>query len=230
MKTLSSGGSLSSFSFSSKFSSKKDQVKEKILLRILDIKSIDHNYNLNSSSLLSYACEKNFVEVVKKILENDQINVNLYDPARGDSPLNIAIRKKNDEIIKLLVECPRINLNIKNYEDRTALMLAAELNHSKAVDLIISSERFDPKQSSLNAAFLMSTGEIAKKLLTLESLDVNDDSVIVNLNPQTKTGFSFSGGSSVFGKPPSTDDDHDGASNPTFGSSITKKRMLEPRI
>ena len=179
----------------------KEEKKKKIvtiLLRILEIKSINPNLHFNNKTLLTYACQNNSIELVQSLLKYDNIDLNLYEPVCGDSPLIVAVKNNNYDIAKLLIEHPKTNINQRNYSENTALTIATINSYDKIIDLLVKSDKFDPKESCLDYAFFISSGEISKQLLPLKSLDVNFMFVpfILNINkkPSEFGGSKFSFG------------------------------------
>ena len=144
-----------------------------MLNRLLEIESININCHSNQYSLFSYACQANEIDIIKMLIQNEKVDVNSYAPADGNTPLIISILNNHIEVAKLLIECERTNLNMRNYENDTALTLAVRKKLPELVDIIISNKKFDPFESNLDLAFFESDTEIAKKLITINELDVN---------------------------------------------------------
>ena len=154
--------------------------KENVLCYLIENNYIYPNYHFKKHTFLTYACKTNSVKLVKTLLKSDKINVNLYEPNKGDTPLIIAIKKNNFEIVKLLIDYPKTNINQRNYDDQTALTIAVCLDLENIVDLIIKSDKFNQEESRLNYAFFISTGEISKQLLSVNSIDINYDTDDIN--------------------------------------------------
>lgn len=55
----------------------------------------------------------------------------------------------------------------------TLLTMAVENKQKDIIDLLIKDERFNPKESRLNYAFLISTGDVSKQLIGVKNLDIN---------------------------------------------------------
>lgn len=154
------------------FNDRKSEFKT-ILNKLLDVKNIDPNSHNENYTLLSYACEINDIDIVKKLLKKDNIDVNAYAYSSGQTPLMISILNRNTEIAEILINDKRTNVNIKNYQNETALILAVDKAMNNIVELIIKNERFDPDESCINYAFLISPSSISKHLISVKSLDVN---------------------------------------------------------
>ena len=124
-------------------------------------------------SFLVLACLNNDFEVVEVLLKIENSDVNLYDIRTGNTPLMIAINKKNIKIAELLIKNPKTNINWINQNNVSAITIAVKNNLIKIVDLLLKDERFNPIESRICASFILSTGEISKKLSSLDYLDVN---------------------------------------------------------
>lgn len=145
-----------------------------VLNMISQIKNVDLNCRVDAYTLLSYACETNEINLVKNLLCNDNINVNLYAPTDGKTPLMIAIENNNQDIAELLINSPHTNINHNNYYKQTALTIAASSGFEKIVSLLINDYKFDPEESNINYAFYLSNDKIAKLLLPVKGLNVNN--------------------------------------------------------
>lgn len=83
-----------------------------VIKRLLEIKNIDLNCHSKKHTLLTYACEIDDIDLVKMLIESNNVNVNSYAPKSRSTPLMIAIENKNLEIAKLLIESPKTNIKI----------------------------------------------------------------------------------------------------------------------
>ena len=154
-------------------SDQQTKKKSAILTRLLEARCIDINYHFYYYTLLTYACKANDIDFVKYLLQYDEIDVNSYEPANGNTPLIIAVQNNNFDIVKLLIEHPKTDINLMNYYEQTALTIAVITQCNDIIDLLINDEKFDPEESRLDYAFFISNGETFKKLLSAEALDVN---------------------------------------------------------
>ena len=145
-----------------------------VLNRLLQVKNVDVNICAGNYTLLLYACEINDINFVQILLKSEEIDVNLYAPVDGNTPLIIALKNNNLEIAELLIKSPHVNINQNNYQQETALVIAASNNLEKMVSLIINHESFDPIESHLNYAFFISKGAISQLLSKVKGLDVNN--------------------------------------------------------
>ena len=159
------------------FSKKVDQVDKNniilILKRVLQIKGIDPNVCGPKYTFLLYSCEIGEIEIVKMLLEMDNIDVNAYSHDDGNTPLITSIIYNNVDIALLLINDKRTDINLNNFNDETALTIAVQDKLTKVVSFLIKNEKFDPDKSHLNFAFYESFGKISTQLSSLKSLDVN---------------------------------------------------------
>lgn len=65
------------------------------------------------------------MEVVKKILQR-QLNINIQN-IKGETPLHIAIARRNVEMVKLLLKVPNIDINLRTYDEKCALELSLSM-------------------------------------------------------------------------------------------------------
>ena len=123
--------------------------------------------------ILYHACIDNEIEMVEFFLIFDKIDVNKYEYKSGKTPLIGAIMKGHVKIAELLINYPKTDINCKDFDENTPLTMDVKNNLKDIIDLLIKNERFNPKESRLNHAFLISTGDISKQLIHLENLDIN---------------------------------------------------------
>jgi ankyrin repeat protein len=99
------------------------------------------------SALLYTAAKKGDTEVVRKLLEEDNININWQDVGQF-CPLTASIiewgkskdnRPNYIEVIKILLADPRTDINIENYNNSTGkpILIAASLNSLEIVQLLV---------------------------------------------------------------------------------------------
>lgn len=142
-------------------------------MRILEFKEVDPNYFVHDYTALLYACEKNRIDIVKILLQNQKIDVNLGSPKDRNTPLMVSILNDNFEIAKMLIDDQRTNLNATNFDNISVLILTVNKQLKNIVDLIIHDERLDPEESNINDAFYFSYGNISCLLSSIKSIDVN---------------------------------------------------------
>lgn len=144
-----------------------------VLDRLVQIKNVDLNLNFSNESFLLFACKKNEIELANILLKSENIDVNLYEPIFGYSPLMTAIMNKNLEIAKLLLSHPQIDLNFKNNKMQTAFIIAVNEKVQEIIPLLLNHEKFDPEESDIGYAFYISEGPIMKQLINCKYIDVN---------------------------------------------------------
>ena len=84
---------------------------------------------------LALAVIKGQIATVQKIL-NLKVNVNLQDN-KGDTALMLAVENGQEEMLKLLLQKDGIKLDLFNYSDNTALMLASKKGCIKIVEMLL---------------------------------------------------------------------------------------------
>ena len=101
----------------------------------LDINEINLK-NLNRSALI-LATRKGNTEMVQAILERPDVSINQTD-SKGYSALSLAAYSGNEIIVKLILARLEVDLNAQEYSGgRSALILAAEQNESRTVELLL---------------------------------------------------------------------------------------------
>ncbi|KAK8838680.1 hypothetical protein M9Y10_032718 [Tritrichomonas musculus] len=86
----------------------------------------ENNHIKFCETFLIKACRNNDIQIVKKLLNFNNIDVNKYSLTTGDSPLLVAIKNGNVKIINLLLDHPNIDINHKNFDNKVAILLAFE--------------------------------------------------------------------------------------------------------
>lgn len=158
---------------------KKIDISESDILaifdKVMDIKDIDPNICCKKYNLLSFACDYNKVDMVKKLLKLPKI-----DPNKGmdlKTPLMIAISNKecvDYEIVKLLIKHPKTNINYLNIDNQSALSIAINYDLYEIADLIVNDEKFNEKDVNINYFFYIAKSKTSKFLLkSFKSIDVN---------------------------------------------------------
>eukprot|EP01095_Lingulamoeba_sp_RSL-Kostka_P005781 TRINITY_DN1755_c0_g1_i1.p1 TRINITY_DN1755_c0_g1~~TRINITY_DN1755_c0_g1_i1.p1 ORF type:complete len:178 (+),score=42.18 TRINITY_DN1755_c0_g1_i1:102-635(+) len=79
------------------------------------------------SSMLHYAIEYGLIEVIKKLLSFETIDVNISN-YESLCPIHYGALSNNEEILNLLLQHPDINPNITTEEKKTALMISISEN------------------------------------------------------------------------------------------------------
>ena len=163
--------------------SEQDAKIEPVINRILEIKYIESNI---FDKYFTEFCNKNNVEAVKRLLDLDKTNPNIYDPQSGNTNLINAIRNSNLIIAELLIKHPKTNINFRNNSDETPLTIAVSHSLNGIVEQLINDEKFDKEESLFNYAFCNSNPEITKILMNSKYLDINDDVYTLQNHPFVK--------------------------------------------
>ena len=147
-----------------------------------------NNYNINTrdsnkNTLLIYSSEKNYLDVVEKILKIKNININLQN-VNGNTALYVASAFINNEVFKLLLQSKDININIQNNKGETVLNSSSKLGDIKNVKLLLQHNDINVNiqdsdgYTALYSATLNNNIDIVKILLQHKDIDVNiQDSV-----------------------------------------------------
>ena len=128
---------------------------------------------------LIIASEKGYVEIVKQLLMDPQINVNYHDESYSKTSLNIASEKGHVEIVEQLLMYPQIDVNAANGFGRTSLMLGSEKGHAEIVRLLLARDDLDvnkiddDKDTALILSSWKGNVEIVRLLLGDPNLEVN---------------------------------------------------------
>ena len=87
----------------------------------------DEDYEDDGKTALHLAIDDNWIEVIKMLLENDKLNLNVKD-SYGETPIDLAFKYHNIEVIKLLLVASlnQINTKISEKKDEDALKYAIE--------------------------------------------------------------------------------------------------------
>ncbi|KAK8836079.1 hypothetical protein M9Y10_040035 [Tritrichomonas musculus] len=144
-----------------------------ILARLIKIKGINFNELMNGTNFLLFACKTKNVTAFKMLIELDNIDLNIYDPETGDTPLIISIKNGDDEIANILLKDTRTNINAKNYANQTALSVSILYEQDQFIDLLFSNERFNPIESCLDYTFVYGSIDYQMKVLSTKWFDVN---------------------------------------------------------
>ena len=133
------------------------------------------------------ACNWNFIEIAKLLLDIPNINVNIksYD----ENPLSTACHHKYLEIVKLLLSHPKINVNIKNSIGKTVLHKACDDEYIEVIKLLLSHPKINVNiKNGMGRTILLDilylrtyydrkkvVTEIAKLLLSHPKIDINTE-------------------------------------------------------
>jgi len=142
-----------------------------------------NNYNINTrdsnkNTLLIYSSEKNYLDVVEKILKIKNININLQN-VNGNTALYVASAFINNEVFKLLLQSKDININIQNNKGETVLNSSSKLGDIKNVKLLLQHNDINVNiqdsdgYTALYVASSIINNEVFKLLLQHKDIDVN---------------------------------------------------------
>jgi ankyrin repeat protein len=102
--------------------------------KVFDVDVNVKNEKLYNRTALMVAADRGLEDIAHELLKHDRISVNEQD-SEGNTALSLACSQGHLNIASALSTKPGINLNIKEKQfGRTALLLAAELNHAEIVD------------------------------------------------------------------------------------------------
>ncbi|XP_033163555.1 rabankyrin-5 isoform X2 [Drosophila mauritiana] len=86
------------------------------------------------------------MEVVKKILQR-KLNINIQN-IKGETPLHMAIARRNLEMVKLLLKVPNIDINLLTYDEKCALELSLSMeDHEFSIASILLSMGARPNRT-----------------------------------------------------------------------------------
>ena len=117
-----------------------------IVSTILEMKEWDVNANdCMGMTALIWAAKKGHEEVVKILLEREDINLDQADTKYGRKPLSWAAENGHEGVIKMLLERQDVNPGQADAEyGRTPLLWAAENGHEGVVKMLLQQRGVDP--------------------------------------------------------------------------------------
>lgn len=147
------------------------------LHELLDFELYRHNINHFAGSALVWATEKGKVEMVRKMLQYGADPTRCLDPRVRQPPLMLAISAGRDTIVNLILDSPKCRVDQSDIMGSTALSLAVAKNNKELVELLLRHGARgctlpggqNPLEIALSCRYL----DIARLLLTAESIDVN---------------------------------------------------------
>ncbi len=153
------------------------------------LKSIKYNFlkidvnakGYHGDTLLNYAAGYGYIETVKLLLEQPNININEKNNF-GDTPLHDAALFGHEEIVKLLLSQPDIDINAKDNEGNNPLHCAA-LKYTEVVKLLLKQPGIDINaknnkgETSLHCAVNYGYKKVVLMLLSNKNLIIEDDSL-----------------------------------------------------
>ena len=139
---------------------------------------LNENINVNENAALIHASEYNYIEIVKLLLEVEDINVNIQDYVL-DTALTCASYNNYIEIVKLLLEVKNINVNLQDSDGDNALICAFREKNAEIIKLLLTNETININlqnydgDTALIYTSLNGNIEVVKLLLNIENINVN---------------------------------------------------------
>ena len=155
------------------------------------IKSVDlKQTNYNNQSLIHEMCTKNKKEAIVWLVQKG-LDINAEDGS-GQTPLFIAIEKKNVDLVKILLKL-KADVNHLNFYKRTALQECARSGNIEIYDLLSiqakNKENIDNHgQNIVFDAVISKNEQMIKKIL----LDRNPSKINFNQKDENNRNFLFS--------------------------------------
>lgn len=115
-----------------------------ILNSLLSFDMVDPNKGdtqLSDQVPLIIAIERNNYEIIKRLLECPNININIQEYFSGDPLLHFSIRMKDYSLLEILLDCPKFDLNEKNDEHLTIMDLIYLKDDSLALRMVLDKVR-----------------------------------------------------------------------------------------
>ena len=95
--------------------------------RYIRMKEWDANADCAESKALAWAARRGYEDVVKMLLEREDVNPNMVDKKSGRTPLSLAAECGHEGIVKIILGRKDVNPNtVGNKYGRAPLSLAAE--------------------------------------------------------------------------------------------------------
>jgi len=134
------------------------------ILELFDKKKLQINQQISGSTALYIACSNGKAKIVEKLIQLGA-DINISNPFYG-SPLMIAIKNKHYDIAYTLIGLQSINLERVDEDGASALILAAESNNERLVDLLVraGANKYAENSKGLRAYDVTSSDKI-KRLL-----------------------------------------------------------------
>ena len=158
-----------------------------IVACVLEMKEWDVNEtDCIGNTALAWAAVLGHQEVVKMLLERDDVNPDQPDTKYGWTPLSWAAENGHEGIVKMFLERDDVNPDRSDTNGWTPLSLAAENGHEGIVKMLLERDDVNPDQPNTNGRTPLSSAAgkghegIVKMLLDRD--DVNPD------QPDTKYG------------------------------------------
>ena len=117
-----------------------------ILDKLLCCQEIDPNQGDNQLSNqvpLVIAIERNNYQIIKRLLECSNINVNIHEHLNGLSMLQYAVEYNDYKLLEVLLNCDKIDLNEKNVDGMSVIELMYIKNDSFMLRQLIDMIRLE---------------------------------------------------------------------------------------
>jgi len=120
-----------------------------IVSAVLDMKEWEVNaHDCMGMTALTWASRSGHEEIVKMLLEREDVNPNQADTEYGGTPLSWAAMRGHEEVAKMLLEREDVNPNQADTEyGRTPLSWAAESGNDGVVKMLLEREDVNPDQA-----------------------------------------------------------------------------------
>lgn len=129
--------------------------EKKAVARLL-LQHPDYDINLQTPkdkyTALMHSSKWGLTDIVQKMLQNPQINVNIQD-SKNETALHLACYTQKTDVVELLLQHPNIDVNIKNYNNETALYFACDKGNIDIVELLLENPSIDVNVQSRNWGF-----------------------------------------------------------------------------
>lgn len=150
------------------------EIEVKILFIIKGLLQINANLSFKDLGFLSAAFQMNYLEIVKFLIEMENIDVNERESYNSNTSLITASSIKNEKIALLLINNAKTDINASNYSMKTALTYTVLNGMINIASALATHQNFDPYSSNLNFAFYSSSLDMITSLLyPIKDLDVN---------------------------------------------------------
>ena len=151
-----------------------------IVTAVLDMKEWDVNAaDCVGSTALTWATRRGQEEVIKVLLEREDINPNIADTQDGRTPLTLAAESGFEGVLKILLEREDVNPNHPDTKfSRTPLSWAAENGHEGVVKILLEREDVNPNTADTEygrtpLSWAAQSGHSGVVKILLEREDVN---------------------------------------------------------
>ena len=165
---------------------KNDISKVKELLPSVAL-TINDDYGFGT--ILYHACSYNKVEIVKLLLEQPNIDINIKKEKdyNAHTPLHIACYHQYIEVVKLLLEQPFIDVNSQDNNGHTPLDLICKNNNIEIIKLLLKHPKIQVN-SSKNKRFNCLLNLIAKR--TYSEIEIEIIKLLV-FHPSTNINIAY---------------------------------------